>query len=316
MKRKTALLLIYVLSSINLFSHELIDIKVPIKTNNELVVIEGEISQIKKSTNLIVIVVGSGEFSRNQTHKLFSLYPMLVEKLNKMGFSTLMYDKRGCGKSTGDFSNADIFTLTNDVKAIINFVHKNHTNFIKIGLLGHSEGSNIISNLASQESHSIDFLIALAGPMVDGKEITLKQLEYTLRNQEKDFAQVNNKLSQFINDIELGIKGDDLAIIRPFQFIIEQHKINLDLNKYPHIFRTFLTYDPKIAWKKVKIPTLFILAENDWQVDLSMNHPIAKEILVRNSKIFVIPKANHSMFIDEKTISSQLFINIADFLGK
>ncbi len=89
----------------------------------------------------ILLIAGSGPNDRDET--LFGHKPFFVisDHLTRNGFAVLRYDKRGVGKSTGDFDKATLRDFADDAKMAVNYLkQRKEVNSEKIGILGHSEG--------------------------------------------------------------------------------------------------------------------------------------------------------------------------------
>src|SRR5262249_55498938 len=86
-----------------------------------------------------------------------------AEFFARRGIAALIYDKRGCGASTGDWTAASQFDLAEDALAAIRLlkgrpeIDKRH-----LGLWGMSQGAGVIP-LAAVRSPDIAFLIAVSG---------------------------------------------------------------------------------------------------------------------------------------------------------
>lgn len=66
----------------------------------------------------------------------------LAEALAVRGVASLRYDKRGCGRSGGDWSMAGLFTLVDDVRDAVAALRGHATiDPARIGLVGHGEGA-------------------------------------------------------------------------------------------------------------------------------------------------------------------------------
>src|SRR5204863_2609161 len=90
----------------------------------------------------------------------------LAEYLTRYGIAALIYDKRGVGKSTGDWKRSDFNDLAGDAIAGIHLLQqRNEINSREIGLYGHSQGG-MITPLISSRSRDVAFIISGAGSAV------------------------------------------------------------------------------------------------------------------------------------------------------
>ena len=80
----------------------------------------------------------------------------------------LRADKRGCGKSTGDYDNATTADFAADAKAGVAWLKtRSEVDPHKIGLIGHSEGG-IVAPMAAVADPNVAFVVMMAGSGVPG----------------------------------------------------------------------------------------------------------------------------------------------------
>ena len=83
----------------------------------------------------------------------------------RYGIASLIYDKRGSGKSTGSFETATIENLISDALAAVKFLStRADINAKQIGLHGESAGGWIVPVVATRSKVSIAFIMTSAGP--------------------------------------------------------------------------------------------------------------------------------------------------------
>lgn len=86
----------------------------------------------------------------------------MAEYLASKGIITLIQDKQGVGKSTGDWTKANFNDLANDYANAIIFIKSfEKVNKKQIGIYGHSQGGTIAPLLATK-SKDVSFIIAVA----------------------------------------------------------------------------------------------------------------------------------------------------------
>jgi dipeptidyl aminopeptidase/acylaminoacyl peptidase len=90
----------------------------------------------------------------------------LAEHFARYGIAALVYDKRGVGKSTGDWKRSDFGDLAEDAIAGISFLQqRKEINPRQIGIYGHSQGGMIAPLIASR-AKEVAFVISGAGSAV------------------------------------------------------------------------------------------------------------------------------------------------------
>ena len=111
----------------------------------------------------IVIIHGSGTSDRGN-----SWYVFLAARLASAGYAVLLPDKRGSGRSDGDWRNAALSQLAQDSAAWMDELRRQQPGIAFTGFLGVSQGGGIAPEAAHLAGS--DFAVALsssAGPLRD-----------------------------------------------------------------------------------------------------------------------------------------------------
>lgn len=285
-----------------------------IKRNNS-VEIGGTLTWPKNqpTNQLVIIISGSGAQNRDGGMPItdFKPYMALASSLTKNGFATFRYDDRGIGKSTGNFSQASLDSLSSDVEAIIHHFSKTSTDhhFSKIILLGHSQGGIVAGKVAAEDS-KVDKLILMSSPAEPLSNIVLEQVK--VLNQEQnipdsviaqnvaiqraifDTLRGSQKFSQLEDTL---VKYDTLGHSKQLTAQTAHAKVHQHLKtmESPFYF-SFIDYDPTQDLGQLHIPVLVLFGEKDTQVLVKSNKPKADQALQKagtNYKIHTFPNANH-----------------------
>jgi len=254
-----------------------------------------------------LLMAGSGPQNRDEF--LAGHRPLLVlaDALARKGFAVLRYDKRGIGKSTGDFAAATTEDFTRDGEAALGFL-KARKEILreKIGVIGHSEGGLIAPILAAQGG--VAWIVLLAAPGEIGEKTMLAQSKaiseaagmpleqvaqslefdrqaYATVREERDAVVLEKKLDAMV--ISSGMAEGAL----PATVAAQIHMLSSPW------FRYFLDYDPAPALQKVKCPALVLNGSKDLQVLAAENLPLIQKALedAGNKEISVreMPDLNH-----------------------
>lgn len=270
----------------------------------------------KKTAPAVVLIHGSGPWDRDQpifTHKTFLV---LADYLTRQGIAVLRYDKRGIGKSGGDYALATSQDLADDVAAAVAFLKtRKEINSRQIGLIGHSEGG-LIAPMVISKVHGVAFMISLAGPGVNGEELWYEQgvLLQRAYGIDEEFILLDQ---QFRRKIAAIIKGTtdcaaaekELYLARE-EFLsclpesqrewMERHSV-AELAKITSFntpwFHYWFSCDPTEALKKVDVPVLIVFGDLDLVVSPAQNiPPITKALQEAGNTDYTvveIPKVNH-----------------------
>ena len=107
----------------------------------------------------VLLIAGSGPQGRNEAvcgHKHFLV---LADYLTRQGLAVLRVDKRGIGKSTGNFETATTLDFADDVLAGIEYLNRRfEINPSHIGLIGHSEGG-LVAPMVAAKSKDVAFIV-------------------------------------------------------------------------------------------------------------------------------------------------------------
>lgn len=263
----------------------------------------------------VMLIAGSGPNDRDET--VFGHKPFLViaDHLTRQGFAVLRYDKRGVGKSTGNFSTATIEDFANDARAVVNYLkQQEEIDPDRIGLLGHSEGG-LVSAMLAAENRDIAFAVLMAAPGTTGMEIVLDQNQISLTHQgvEPETIEELQKLNRETFGMLLEWKGteEDRTALRD--------QLSRFWNKLPLLVRmkvekeaflrsqfnamtmpgylSFLRADPSLYLKEVTCPLLALNGEKDTQVPAVKNiRAITSALEIagnKNVETRIYPGLNH-----------------------
>lgn len=309
--------------------------EITFKNNIDGTILAGTLSTPKKITEktpVVLLVTGSGLQNRDEEifeHKPFAV---IADFLAKRGIASLRYDDRSIGKSTGDATKATTEQFRQDAEAAILYL-RNKEKFKKVGILGHSEGGTIAYLLGGERK--VEFIISLAGPTVNGKELLLAQNNLVLRSQGIPQQTVDNYVKALEQVFDLRIQGTEIPNPREkIQEIIEDCKVTLPpaLQNNLALVLThdawtdyFLKLNPMESIKRMKCPAFLLNGDKDIQVPAKMNIPESLPLRNRKSKTKIYPGLNH-LFQHcttgavneykeiEETISPEVLEDISNFI--
>src|SRR6266700_2272007 len=224
-----------------------------------------------------ILLSGSGPHDRDESLVGHRPFLVLADHLTRKGIAVLRFDKRGIGKSTGDYTNATTADFASDAEAVLAYLKtRKEIDPKKIGLIGHSEGG-MIAPMVATRSNEVAWIVLLAGPALKGEDTLLLQSElilktagvndgqiantrefnkqtYTLVRQEKDPAALESKLNALVQSSGMSASLPPAAL---------QAQVRLMASPW---FRFFLDYDPVPALRKTMCPVLALNGEKDLQI--------------------------------------------------
>lgn len=262
---------------------------------------------------VVLLIVGSGRIDRDET--VFGHKPFLVlaDYLTRHGIAVLRFDKRGCGKSTGNYEQATSQDFAEDVLAGIAYIKsRKDVNSNQIGLIGHSEGA-FIAPMVAAKSKDVAFIVLMGGPGVTGEENSYEQIALIQRavgatdemiKHSRKFLEQMFKVVKREQDRQIAaehlqdITKNFMATLPKTQ---EKEIVDYFERLAPRVntewFRYYLTFDPSIALKQVRVPVLVLNGERDLQVSSKQNLPVISKALEESGNIdftiIEIPLLNH-----------------------
>jgi pimeloyl-ACP methyl ester carboxylesterase len=224
-----------------------------------------------------ILIAGSGPHDRDENVAGHRPFLVLADHLTRKGIAVLRYDKRGIGKSTGNYDQATTQDFASDATAALDTLKsRKEINGRKIGLIGHSEGGLIAPLIASRPS-DVAWVVLLAAPGLKGEQIMLLQSElilkaagfdddhivkardfnlqsYALARKERDPEALESKLAELADSTGMSTTLPPSALKPQSQMMTSPW------------FRFFLDYDPVPALKKMQCPVLALNGDKDLQI--------------------------------------------------
>ncbi len=243
----------------------------------------------KKPFPAVLFIPGSGKVDRdvNIPQLQTNIFKLLADFFSELGFITLRFDKRGCGKSGGNYLEAGLNDFIYDAKCALKTLRAvPEVDLSRVLVLGHSEGAFIAPTLAD----ACNGLILLCGGARPGRELLPEQP------------------AQLINEIKegKGFKARLLKILQIHRLINWQfnHVVNKSIRTNKSVIkllgfvpfnakwlREFHQFNTPEVLKQVAMPTLVVGGSRDIQVN-------AKEVakvceLVNEADGVVLERMNH-----------------------
>lgn len=264
--------------------------EVSIKVNDKLT-LAGEIEYPDKEGKFpaALLIWGSGPHTRDEMISGTPIFKQISESLLSEDMVVMRMDKRGYGKSIGEYRSEDNYTtqdLANDIKLAYNYLNSHKAvDTTKVGLIGHSEGT-IIASMLGAEDKSIDWLVLFGPSAVSGREIELDQGSYS-REQLGMSKDINSAITEvwkeYIEFIKEGYKNDSLYYQIGKRFLMahgleenDKRITNefidqlLDAYKTPW-YQFFYANDNSKHLEKIKIPLLAIMGGADKHTTVNLH---------------------------------------------
>jgi pimeloyl-ACP methyl ester carboxylesterase len=229
------------------------------------------------------------------------------------GFAVLSYDKRGVGKSTGNWREASFEDLADDAVAAAKFLQaRTDIAANQIGFLGQSQGGWIAPLAASRFPDSA-FAIALSGGGLSPAETELFDTEYELTkagyaaNEIKDALAFQKLKNEIIASPDSNDKWEQYAKLRLsakdqkwFRHPgIDVFGAEKRADGFWTYMRKFYFYDPAPTLRTSKAPLLAIFGELDTPEGVKANVSAIKQIMDQAGRrdyiVKVYPNGSHNL---------------------
>ena len=260
---------------------------------------------------LVIFIRGSGWQDRDEAIFSHRPFAVIADTLTKAGFATYRYDDF----PAAIFRKSTTYDFADGVRLILDsLLQRKELQNLKVGLLGHSEGSLVASMVAADDPR-ISFTIHLAGVAQPFEEILLYQSEAIARASgeltEKEIANgnaINKRIYSIVKKCkskeecaeEIGKVWDELAAKLTDE---EKVKYNLTPQNKLTALQTFISpwyyelfrIDPKKYLKKIKTPVFAISGQKDMQVDANATEKIMDKYLTGKTLYYFykMPGLNH-----------------------
>lgn len=251
----------------------------------------------------VLLICGSGPHDRDESLMGHKPFLVLSDYLTRHGIVVLRADKRGVGKSTGDYKTATTADFATDAEAGVAYLQtRPEVNARNIGLIGHSEGG-VIAPMAAAQDSKIAFIVLMAGSGVPGEDILLEQgalIQQAMGKSPEEVAK--NAATQ--REVFALLKTDkdeatlDKKLREVMTGVVPDAQIEAQIEQITSPwFRFFLTYDPATALRRVKCPVLALNGQKDLQVPPGQNLPAIRAALAEGGNTHFeadeLPGLNH-----------------------
>lgn len=251
----------------------------------------------------IIFLHGSGSESR-----FASAY--YADYFARRGIAVLIYDKRGVGKSTGNWRTSSFIDLARDAIAGIKLLEESKKIDAKnIGVYGHSQGGSICPMVLNMHPR-LSFGISSGSAGVSMEESDWYEVQNRFKNyvSGKDYENAMAVMHPYLKFASTG-KGypELLAQAKKYEQQPWFKDYIGDIDSSAFFFRYYRlvgSYNPVEHWKKVKQPALILKGATD---QTSPGYPsfqnienALKEANHRKHTIILLPNTTHEMHVAGK----------------
>jgi fermentation-respiration switch protein FrsA (DUF1100 family) len=258
----------------------------------------------------VLLMSGSGPHDRDESLMGHKPFLVLADYLTRKGIVVLRADKRGVGRSGGNYAQAVMADFASDADAGVAYLKtRAEVDPRKIGLVGHSEGG-VEAPMSAAHNPDVAFVVMMAGMGVPGDQLLPEQMRLIEQAAgknpdeiEKDLAMQRDLLATVEKDKDDSVLEKDVREKLAGKVPDVQIGMQVKAVSSPW-FRGLLEYDPAPTLSKVTCPVLAISGEKDVQVPPQQNLPPIRKALEasgnKNYEVDELPGLNH-LFQTAKT---------------
>ncbi|MGA7720286.1 MAG: alpha/beta fold hydrolase [Ignavibacteriaceae bacterium] len=274
------------------------------------------VPDVKIRVPVVVLIHGSGPENRDLEFGDHKLFKDLAEYLSSRGIAVLRYDKRGVGKSKGQFVPYDLDNYKLDGISAVEYLKTiKEIDKSKIGIIGISEGGIVVQMMANS-CPDISFAILLGSPGVWGKDFFYSsQLAMTKAagfnpNDINEMTVVFNRLWPLLTKDKLNSDEENqgkVLLKKLWDYIDLESKTDLGFtdsnvdflfNLYRgDLIRKYYSYKPSEVLSQLKCSILALNGDKDVQTVSKINLTAIKEALKKGKckkyKIMELKNHNH-----------------------
>jgi dipeptidyl aminopeptidase/acylaminoacyl peptidase len=246
----------------------------------------------------ILFLHGSGPEGRWANH-------YLAQKFAERGIVALIYDKRGVGKSTGDWKQAGFDALADDAVAGIRFLQvQPEVDATRVGIYGHSQGGTI-APLVGALAKDLRFIIASAAGGIDPADVETYSVENSIGVAQLSPAERADARGYVHALIDVAYRGKDRAPLDAMATKLKDRDWFFapppPENSYWQISTKIAAFKPADYWSQIKAPVLLVYGAHDERVPPRESADAIQAALKsggnRNVTVKAYPNADHTFTI-------------------
>jgi pimeloyl-ACP methyl ester carboxylesterase len=186
----------------------------------------------------------------------------LAESLAKAGVASYRFDRRGVGKTSGDFRKTAFFAHRNDAAAVLRAIAaRAEIRADAVGAIGYSEGALHAAWLGAHAAPPCAAVVLLGCPAERGEEFYLDWASRLGKEQVPWWMKfVMRPLGRTPRD-QVRTVIEKIKRTRTDEARVYGFKVAARMS------REFLAYDPRPDLAQIKVPVLAITGDNDFSVE-------------------------------------------------
>ncbi len=288
-----------------------------VEVRNGDVVLRGELLVPATSARhpAIVLAHGSGPATRH-----VGMWNVFFVRL---GMAVLSLDKRGAGESTGNWRTASMDDVARDWLAGVTFLKsRSDIDPKRIGVHGSSQGGWTAPLMAAR-SNDIAFMIVRAGSGTNIADTVLHEIEWSAREKGLPESEISEGMAAARAAMTMMARGASAgeydAAMKPYRSRDSWPDIFPVIDETPrgrNWIRLNAAYDSVDSVRKIQVPILWFLADNDHNVPTAISAPRLRQAFDdagdHDATLIVLKNAAHG-FLSTPTGNNKDFAKQSHF---
>jgi uncharacterized protein len=255
----------------------------------------------------VLFIHGSGPLDRdeNMPGQRLDIFNTFAKHFAELGIASLRYDKRGCGRSTGDYHSAGQTEFLADADACLAELVRD-PRFSHRLLLGHSEGTIISARLSLERD--VAGLVLLTPFVARIEAILMSQAshaEAAMRETKGVSGFIARALIAMGHRPTRGQRKLIDALRSTSESVLRMGGRRIEAKS----LRELLELDPAAIYARVRAPMLLVSGEKDVQCDPADANRIAA-LAGEKAKAIVVPDLTHILRLDPGPPSFAAYPNL------
>ncbi len=257
-----------------------------------------------KPRAVAVMIQGAGPHARDQVISGAPMFKELANHLAERGIASVRIDNSGVGASTGQ-RVASFRQRVPQIATVLNSVaERAEFKSMPIGIIAHSEGTLVATELWPEHNETIDFMILLGAPGQKGRTVWVDQQANPLRFPGKNKAALAAIRASLEAVADASIAGDRTAIASAADRLfavtglgsaeVAEIRTGFIDRMASAEMQTMLSSDPATGLSKVTDPVLAVWGALDQLTAPAANaKPLLEQTGESKTTVVVLPEEDH-----------------------
>ena len=255
----------------------------------------------------VVLVPGGGDSMRSQPATRF-----LAEYLPRLGFACLVYDKRGCGASTGNWREVGLEELARDALAAVAALRaRDDIDPAAIGFFAASQGTWVALEACVHAGNTVAFVVHHSGPampVLHADTYALASAAQAAGLDANEHAEVAELWRLECAAVRDGVAPAESAPLLAALSVARQRpwfrRLPYEATGGDHWwvgwYRRVMDFDPRPRLEVVTVPMLWLFGGADSQSDVVASLEVISRLSRDRGRpwsVHVFPRANHGIMV-------------------